>query len=144
MCGRTACSLNPDAIQHQTGAVRVIDAGCFRPSYNIGPGAYVPVLMFQSESEQAEDSEEQTEAHDEDGAEKKGEDSSDQKLVLTLQFMKWGLVSACWRSSHRALKSRFVSLSNAGMQHTLACHRFPASSRCSFHGVGCLELVSFP
>ncbi|KXS11289.1 DUF159-domain-containing protein [Gonapodya prolifera JEL478] len=46
MCGRTALSLAPDQIKASTGVSNWVDSDKYRPSYNVGPTRYQPVLLL--------------------------------------------------------------------------------------------------
>ncbi|KAG6535456.1 hypothetical protein ZIOFF_000429 [Zingiber officinale] len=57
MCGRTRCTLNPDRVARACGfaasiPTRQIDR--YRPSYNVSPGAYLPVLLLERTTGEAE------------------------------------------------------------------------------------------
>ncbi|CAH8263710.1 unnamed protein product [Arabidopsis lyrata] len=53
MCGRTRCTLRPDDIQRashrHTVPTRSLHLDRYRPSYNIAPGSYIPVLRRENE-----------------------------------------------------------------------------------------------
>ncbi|KAL6075476.1 Muscle M-line assembly protein unc-89 [Balamuthia mandrillaris] len=51
MCGRTACTLAPEEIQAQTGAKSFEEQGKYRPSYNVSPHTFQPVLIWDEEGQ---------------------------------------------------------------------------------------------
>ncbi|OAP09160.1 hypothetical protein AXX17_AT2G22320 [Arabidopsis thaliana] len=53
MCGRTRCTLRPDdfprASHRHTVPTRFLHLDRYRPSYNVAPGSYIPVLRRDNE-----------------------------------------------------------------------------------------------
>jgi putative SOS response-associated peptidase YedK len=113
MCGRTALVRSPADLRALVGARRVVaSARPFRPSYNIGPGRYTPVIVRDSEgavdagAEDAERKDEPAAPADASAAEARGvssdasakdaHDSTAAKETTTaatcVTTMRWGLL----------------------------------------------------
>lgn len=57
MCGRARCTLNPDQVARACGFATSIPThqiDRYRPSYNVSPGAYLPVVLLERMTGEAE------------------------------------------------------------------------------------------
>jgi len=92
MCGRTACSLDPEALKRVCNVSHFVNSHHYSPSYNICPSTFIPVLLLQSQLHQY------YVLNHSDSASTSTDDSKTEDTPKTAQSahilsaMRWGLV----------------------------------------------------
>lgn len=110
MCGRGRCTLRPEEVARaccvgelDTGDVASVDVDKYRPSYNVSPGAYLPVVAKRREKKAG-------------GEEGEGESSP------VLLCMKWGLVPSFTKKTDKPDHYRMVRCSRHSLCFFFSLH----------------------
>ncbi|GAB2282411.1 hypothetical protein Dimus_016956 [Dionaea muscipula] len=107
MCGRTRCTIRPDdvprACRLSGAAVRQVDVDRYRPSYNVSPGSYLPVLRRED-----------------------GSDGCD----AAVHCMKWGLVPSFTRKDEKPDHFRMFNARSESIAEKASFRRLVPKNRC--------------
>ncbi|CAA7396158.1 unnamed protein product [Spirodela intermedia] len=102
MCGRGRCTLRPEEVAR---------ACCYRPSYNVSPGAYLPVVAKRREKKT-------------EGEEGGGESSP------VLVCMKWGLVPSFTKKTDKPDHYRMFNARSESIREKASFRRLIPKNRC--------------
>ncbi|GAB2226336.1 hypothetical protein Droror1_Dr00022138 [Drosera rotundifolia] len=109
MCGRARCTLRPDTVARASrldgaASVRQVDVDRYRPSYNIAPGAYLPVL--------------------------RREDGGDGAAADVVHCMKWGLVPSFCKKDEKPDHYRMFNARSESIREKASFRRLVPKNRC--------------
>ncbi|XP_024543738.1 embryonic stem cell-specific 5-hydroxymethylcytosine-binding protein-like isoform X1 [Selaginella moellendorffii] len=108
MCGRARCTLAPDAVGAACGfgdcQLRLIDHDRYRPSYNVSPGAYLPVVHYEAKD--------------------------DGEALPVVQAMKWGLVPSFTKKNEKPDHYRMFNARSETVREKTSFSRLLPAKRC--------------
>ncbi|OEL17651.1 hypothetical protein BAE44_0021331 [Dichanthelium oligosanthes] len=129
MCGRARCTLSaaqaarafgfattaagPDGGAGDAPAVRTLDLDRFRPSYNVSPGAYLPVGIMRAQPAAGGDG---------------GREDSGAEPVI--QCMKWGLVPSFTGKTEKPDHFRMFNARSESVKEKASFRRLIPKNRC--------------
>ncbi|PKA66123.1 hypothetical protein AXF42_Ash018413 [Apostasia shenzhenica] len=115
MCGRARCTLNAVQVGRACGlsggdaeSVHTVQMDRFRPSYNVSPGAYLPVLTIGSEGQKPEGGEPRPVVH----------------------CMKWGLVPSFTKKTEKPDHFRMFNARSESVKEKASFRRLIPNNRC--------------
>eukprot|EP00897_Mesotaenium_endlicherianum_P000575 jgi/Mesen1/10518/ME000083S10022 len=106
MCGRTRCTLDPDAVALRTAVPpqRWLDKEKYSPSYNVSPGHYTPILKRVQNEESSADH--------------------------VIHCMKWGLVPSFTKNTDKPDHFRMFNARSETVRDKASFRRLIPHSRC--------------
>ncbi|KAK9944611.1 hypothetical protein M0R45_010171 [Rubus argutus] len=108
MCGRARCTLRADdvsrACYRSHGPVRTVNMDRYRPSYNVSPGANLPVVRRA--------------------------DGADGEEGVVLQCMKWGLIPSFTKKTEKPDHYRMFNARSESICEKASFRRLVPKSRC--------------
>ncbi|CAL9040987.1 uncharacterized protein LOC135622700 isoform X1 [Musa acuminata AAA Group] len=111
MCGRTRCTLNTDQIARACGltvnaaSIRTHEIDRYRPSYNVSPGAYLPVVLVERATGEAEES-------------------------PAIRCMKWGLVPSFTKKTEKPDHYKMFNARSESIKEKASFRRLVPTNRC--------------
>ncbi|KAI3924007.1 hypothetical protein MKW92_027478 [Papaver armeniacum] len=111
MCGRARCSLRVDDIPRacgvSNGPVRSVQIDRYRPSYNVSPGFYVPVIYREPQGNNGGDGPE-----------------------TVLHCMKWGLIPSFTKKTEKPDHYRMFNARSESISEKASFRRLLPKNRC--------------
>ncbi|XP_029117817.1 uncharacterized protein [Elaeis guineensis] len=117
MCGRARCTLNPGLVAKACGladgggnasSVLTLEMDRYRPSYNVSPGAYLPVVA----------------------ARKEGKGSGQGREAPVIHCMKWGLVPSFTKKTEKPDHFKMFNARSESIKEKASFRRLIPTNRC--------------
>ncbi|MCL7049014.1 hypothetical protein MKW94_030238 [Papaver nudicaule] len=112
MCGRARCSLRVDDIPRACGVnhgpIRTVQIDRYRPSYNVSPGFYVPVIHREHQ----------------------GNDGGGGGQETVLHCMKWGLIPSFTKKTEKPDHYRMFNARSESISEKASFRRLLPKNRC--------------
>ncbi|KAM0935795.1 putative SOS response associated peptidase (SRAP) [Dioscorea sansibarensis] len=107
MCGRARCTLDPQQIAQACGfvsnvSVPTLQLDRYRPSYNVSPGAYLPVVAARKDGESP----------------------------VVIHCMKWGLVPSFTKKTEKPDHFRMFNARSESVKEKASFRRLMPNNRC--------------
>ncbi|MQL77500.1 hypothetical protein Taro_009910 [Colocasia esculenta] len=123
MCGRARCTLRPEQVTWACCAggpdsrpLATVDLNKYRPSYNVSPGTYLPVVAYRKEKKKAEAGEE--------------DEGKDGERCPVLHCMKWGLVPSFTKKSDKPGHYRMFNARSESIAEKASFRQLLPKNRC--------------